>query len=167
MVYTEDNRMGSQFFFFITYGWFLTMVHITEVMYLFLRVLDALQYLNCWGVSQLYDNFPSNTQNYSSRRVRAQTEGGMCKYRQSTKVTLQVHYETCRCTWPTFTVCMYCVNLLTVNPHISRCVHYRFDFPFAGLQRLHLDIGSYFILHTQTFPKQQCCKLISIYCFIY
>jgi len=62
------------------------MMHITEVMYLFLRVLDALQYLNCWGVSQLYDNFPSNTQNYSSRRVRAQTEGGMCKYRQSTEV---------------------------------------------------------------------------------
>lgn len=65
------------------------MVHITEVMYLFSKVLDALQYLNCLVVSQLYDNFLSNTQNYSSERVMAQTEGQICKYRQST-ITLQV-----------------------------------------------------------------------------
>ncbi len=89
--------------FWSIYGWFLTV-------YLFSRVLDALRYLSCWGVSQLYDNFPSNTQNYSSGRVKAQTEGERCKYSQPTKDTLQVYYMSRR-TWPILTVCMHVKNL--------------------------------------------------------
>ncbi len=91
------------FSFWSIYGWFLTV-------YLFSRVLDALRYLNCWGVSQLYDNFPSNTQNYSSGRVKVQTEGESCKYSQPTKDTLQVYYMSRR-TWPILTVCMHVKNL--------------------------------------------------------
>ncbi len=141
--------MGIHFFsFWSIYGWFLTV-------YLFSRVLDALRYLNCWGVSQLYDNFPSNTQNYSSGRVKVQTEGEMCKYSQPTKATLQVYYMT-----NLYSMYVMCESADCESTYISRCVHHRFDFPFTGLQWLHLDVGSYFILHTHipnsSIARQNC-----------
>lgn len=41
-------------------------------------------------------------------------------------------------------------KLILSSTHIACCVHDRLDFPLAGFQGLHLNIGSHFILQEET-----------------